>query len=33
VFVRAEWEYIKFLKVKDMTFNTNTARLGVGYKF
>ena len=33
VFMRAEWEYIQFLKVKDMSFSTNSARLGVGYKF
>jgi outer membrane immunogenic protein len=33
VFMRAEWEYIKFLSVKDMNFNMNSARLGVGYKF
>jgi outer membrane immunogenic protein len=33
IFMRVEWEYIQFLSVKDMTFNTNSARFGVGYKF
>jgi outer membrane immunogenic protein len=33
VFVRAEWEYIKFLSVKDINFSTNSARAGIGYKF
>jgi outer membrane immunogenic protein len=33
VFMRAEWEYVRFLKVKDMSFSTNSARFGVGYKF
>jgi len=33
LFVRGEWEYIKFLTVKDMVVSTNSARFGVGYKF
>ena len=33
VFMRAEWEYIKFLKVKDTVVTLNSARFGIGYKF
>lgn len=33
LFVRAEWEYVKFLKVKDVATSMNSARFGVGYKF
>jgi outer membrane immunogenic protein len=33
VFLRGEWEYIKFLSVKDMNFSTNSVRAGIGYKF
>jgi opacity protein-like surface antigen len=33
VFMRGEWEYIKFLKVKDTVVSMNSARLGIGYKF
>jgi outer membrane immunogenic protein len=33
VFMRGEWEYVQFLKVKDMSFSTNNVRLGMGYKF
>jgi outer membrane immunogenic protein len=33
VFMRAEWEYVRFLSVKDMTFSTNNVRAGIGYKF
>ena len=33
VFMRGEWEYIKFLKTKDITFSANNLRFGVGYKF
>ena len=33
VFVRAEWEYVKFLAVKNMTADMNSLRVGVGYKF
>lgn len=33
VFMRGEWEYVRFLKVKDMSFSTNNVRFGLGYKF
>jgi outer membrane immunogenic protein len=33
VFVRAEWEYVKFLSVMNTTINMNSARAGIGYKF
>jgi outer membrane immunogenic protein len=33
VFMRGEWEYIKFLSVKDTVVQTNSARFGIGYKF
>jgi opacity protein-like surface antigen len=33
VFMRAEWEYIKFLSVKDTVVTLNTGRVGIGYKF
>jgi opacity protein-like surface antigen len=33
LFLRAEWEYIKLLKVKDVGFSVNSARVGVGYRF
>jgi outer membrane immunogenic protein len=33
VFMRAEWEYVRFLSVKDMSFSTNSVRAGLGYKF
>ena len=33
LFARAEWEYIKFLQVKDMTSSINTVRGGIGYRF
>jgi outer membrane immunogenic protein len=33
VFMRGEWEYIRFLKTKDITFSANNLRFGVGYKF
>jgi outer membrane immunogenic protein len=33
LFARAEWEYIRFSTVKNMTSNMNSGRLGVGYKF
>jgi outer membrane immunogenic protein len=32
-FARVEWEYVKFLKVKDMTSDMNSARAGIGYRF
>lgn len=33
LFMRGEWEYIKFITVKDMAVTMNSARVGVGYKF
>jgi opacity protein-like surface antigen len=33
LFLRAEWEYIKFLSVKDTVVSTNSLRAGIGYKF
>jgi opacity protein-like surface antigen len=33
MFMRAEWEYVRFLSVKDISFSTNNARVGLGYKF
>jgi outer membrane immunogenic protein len=33
VFMRGEWEYTKFLSVKDTVVQYNSARFGVGYKF
>lgn len=33
VFMRGEWEYIKFLSVKDTVVTLNSARFGIGYKF
>ncbi|HEV3500913.1 MAG TPA: outer membrane beta-barrel protein [Bradyrhizobium sp.] len=33
LFGRFEWEYVKFLSVKNMTSDMNSARLGIGYKF
>jgi opacity protein-like surface antigen len=33
VFMRAEWEYVKFLSVKDMNVTMNNVRAGIGYKF
>jgi outer membrane immunogenic protein len=33
VFARVEWEYVKFIAVKNMTSNMNSARAGIGYKF
>jgi outer membrane immunogenic protein len=33
LFMRGEWEYTRFMNVKDITFSTNQVRLGVGYKF
>jgi outer membrane immunogenic protein len=33
MFVRGEWEYVRFVNVKDMSISTNSARLGIGYKF
>jgi len=33
VFMRGEWEYIRFLTTKDIVFSANNVRFGVGYKF
>jgi opacity protein-like surface antigen len=33
IFMRGEWEYIKFLSVKDTVVNMNSVRAGIGYKF
>lgn len=33
MFARAEFEYIRFTTVKNMTSSMNSGRLGVGYKF
>jgi outer membrane immunogenic protein len=33
LFMRGEWEYIKFLSVKDTIVTLNSARAGIGYKF
>jgi outer membrane immunogenic protein len=33
LFMRGEWEYIKFLSVKDTTVTLNSVRAGIGYKF
>jgi outer membrane immunogenic protein len=33
VFLRGEWEYVRFLSVKDISFSTNNLRVGIGYKF
>ena len=33
VFMRGEWEYIKFVSVKDTVVTLNSAQLGIGYKF
>jgi outer membrane immunogenic protein len=33
LFLRGEWEYIRFLSVKDISFSTNNLRAGIGYKF
>jgi len=33
LFMRAEWEYIRFLTVKDTRVSMNSLRAGIGYKF
>jgi outer membrane immunogenic protein len=33
VFLRGEWEYIKFLSVKDTAVTQNSVHAGIGYKF
>ena len=33
LFLRGEWEYVRFTSVKDISFDTNNFRIGAGYKF
>ncbi|MCP4617494.1 MAG: porin family protein [Bradyrhizobium sp.] len=33
LFMRGEWEYVKFLSVKDTVVQANNLRVGLGYKF
>ncbi|SHG70864.1 outer membrane protein [Bradyrhizobium erythrophlei] len=33
VFLRGEWEYIKFLSIKDSVVTQNSVHAGIGYKF
>jgi outer membrane immunogenic protein len=33
VFMRGEWEYIRFMTVKDISLSMNNLRAGIGYKF
>jgi outer membrane immunogenic protein len=33
VFLRGEWEYVKFLSVKNTSVQANNLRFGIGYKF
>lgn len=33
LFMRGEWEYVRFMSVKDISFSTNNVRFGLGYKF
>jgi outer membrane immunogenic protein len=33
VFVRGEWEYVKFLSIEDTVVTQNSVRGGIGYKF
>jgi len=33
IFIRAEWEYIKFVSVMDTNISMNSAHVGIGYKF
>jgi outer membrane immunogenic protein len=33
LFVRGEWEYVRFMSVKDISVSLNNARVGIGYKF
>lgn len=33
IFMRGEWEYVKFLPVKNTSVQTNSLRAGIGYKF
>jgi outer membrane immunogenic protein len=33
IFMRGEWEYIKFLSVMNTSVTLNSAHAGIGYKF
>jgi opacity protein-like surface antigen len=33
IFMRGEWEYVRFVSVKDISFSANNLRFGIGYKF
>src|ERR1700688_619509 len=33
VFVRGEWEYVKFMSIKDTVVTQNSVHAGIGYKF
>jgi outer membrane immunogenic protein len=33
VFLRGEWEYIKFVQIQNTAVTENTVRAGIGYKF
>jgi opacity protein-like surface antigen len=33
LFARVEWEYVRFISVKNMQSEMNSAHLGIGYKF
>lgn len=33
LFARVEWEYVKFLAIKDINLSMNSIRAGLGYKF
>jgi outer membrane immunogenic protein len=33
VFMRGEWEYVRFINVKDTAVSMNNVRAGIGYKF
>ena len=33
LFMRAEWDYTKFLSVKNTVVQANNLRFGIGYKF
>jgi len=33
VFLRGEWEYIRFINIKDTAVSMNNVRAGIGYKF
>ena len=33
VFLRGEWEYVKFMSIKDTIVTQNSVHAGIGYKF